>query len=105
MKKPLESNKELREAFRQVSKTKAGQTVLKWLMGYCGYHDCSTVRQVTIAPDGKSQILGDILPLASIHNESKRATWADVRKLIPAPQLIQIEHNQEASNENQPQTD
>lgn len=105
MKKAIESNKDVKDAFRQVAKTKAGQTVFKWLMAYCGYNETSTVRQVSITADGKGQVLGDILPLASIHNEAKRATWADIRKHIPAQQLIPIEYEQEASNEHQTQTD
>lgn len=92
-------NKQLMADFRKVLSTPAGVNVFQWIMNECGFKETNIVRQVTISEDGKRQIFGDILPLSSTYNESKRDVWITIRKNIPPHLLNNVEREKEYSDE------
>lgn len=92
--RPAEEQK-IVKAFQQVAGTAAGVDVLRWIMDQCGYKLPSTVRQMNMSPDGKSIQVGDILPLSTTYNESKRDVWLTIRKMVRTDRLNLIEMERE----------
>lgn len=89
----------LERAFRNVANTKDGLEVFRWFMRQCGYNQLDTVRLVTMGADGKSASYGDILPNITIHNSAMRTVWLEARKHLPRKALIEIEIEQEESDD------
>jgi hypothetical protein len=75
-------DKEIEEAFKEVSSTPEGQTVLRFFMETLGW------KEPMLAINPKTQ---EIIELSTIYNVSKRDVWMTVRELIPVKQLNAIE--------------
>lgn len=79
---------DVKKALSTVAGSASGRKFLRWLMNYSGYKHSS----LTMAPDGT------LLVDAIVHNESKRATWLDIRKGIPAGSLNYIEKEDDVND-------
>lgn len=81
-----EAGKDIRDAFRKMAETKAGQTVFRYLMEYCGYKYSS----ITMTPEGV--LLNDAIN----HNESLRSVYLHaIRNNIPVALRNEIEADKE----------
>ena len=92
--KKIEQPKEQRDItqdYQKVLATEAGIRVFRDIMAECGYKLPSTVRQMTMTPDGKAVQIGDILPMSTTYNESKRDVWLTLRKKIKPNRLNLVE--------------
>ena len=76
-------DKELRNAFIIVCTKAEGILVMRHLMQTCGYEKSDT----TMDP-----ATGEINPLASIYNQSRRNVYVELRRLIPVKFRTKIEH-------------
>lgn len=87
-----EKDTDLQKNYRQVAKTVAGQAVLRDIMeNKCGFKLPSVVRETRISEDGRSVSVGDILPISTMYNDSKRDVWIEIRKMIPVELVNTIE--------------
>jgi hypothetical protein len=81
--RPLEK---LQKAFHNVANTEDGLLVLRVIFEQTGYDaDVRVFDRQT----------GDIAPLATNYNLSKRDVWMAIKKLLKPSAIIKIEHYQE----------
>lgn len=79
-----------RKAFAQVSNTENGRVIFRYLMRECGF----TAPSVNVDPK-----TGEIFTDNTVYNEARRGLYLNVRKQIPVKNLVKIEFNLEAAED------
>lgn len=95
-KKRKQADKRLRADFARVAKTPSGRNIFRYLLGVCGFQKHSV---------GVNPQTGEINTEATTYNEARRSIYVNMRQLIPVKDLITIEFDIEADEDEDDESD